>query len=393
MIQKNKKKKSGLRTLILSLVLAVVLWIVIGIIQDPDVRGTITNIPVEYTGAGTLSERGLVVTPSSGHAEISVNITGKRRDLIESSKSVGLVIDVSNITEPGKYMLDGTVISTSSRITVERERVNTIPVVIEELVTEEFPITLLQSNVPKGILIETKLSETKVKVSGAQSEIDKLEEITAELDAANLISDAQTEITLRPKLKGSAQLPKETTISLSFGKVTAKNTVYAKKTLPVKMRLSQKLSSEYWLDTDASSCAVSTAEIGVLPTCTADCVYLNINTADSEDGTYMLLSEEGMYIPEKDAEIHANPVLVKKQQRHMDITLTAVNVPSGLTPEFNPSLTGVLVSAPEEVLNEGNITGVLDLTGLTAGVHSVTVKMENEKVTLFEEITVNVTLE
>lgn len=393
MIQENKKKKNSLRTLILSLVIAIVLWIVIGIIQDPDVRGTITNIPIEYTGAGTLSERGLVVTPSSGHAEIAVNITGKRRDLIESSKSVGLVIDVSDITEPGEYVLDGTIISTSSRISVERERVNTIPVVIEELVTEEYPITLIQSNAAKGILIETKLSETKVKASGAKSEIDRLEGVTAELDASGILSDSQTEITLRPKLKGSTQLPKETTISLSLGKVTAKNTVYAKKTLPVRMRLSQKLSSEYWLDTEASSCAVSTAEIGVLPTCTADCVYLNINTTENEDGTYMLLSEEGMYIPEKDAEVQAKPVLIKKQQRHMDITLIAENIPSDLTPEFNPTLTGILVNAPEDVLNEGNITGVLDLTGLIAGTHSVTVKMQNEKVTLPEEITVNVTLE
>lgn len=393
MIKENKKKKSGLRTLILSLVLAVALWIVIGIIQDPDVRGTITNLPIEYTGAGALSERGLVVSPSYGHAEIPVNISGKRRDLIESSKSVGLVIDVSEITEPGEYMLDGTVISASSRITVERERVNTIPVVIEKLATKEFPITLVQSNVSKGILIETKLSETKVKVSGAQSEVDKLESVTAELDASGIISDSQEEITLRPKLKGSAPLPKETTISLSFGKVTAKNTVYTKKTLPVKMRLSQKLTSEYWLDTDASSCSVSTAEIGVLPDCTADCVYLNINTADSEDGKYMLLSEEGMYIPEKDSEISAKPILVKKQQRHMDITLTAENIPSGLVPEFNPYLTGVLISAPEEVLNEGNIVGVLDLTGLTAGVHEVTVKMQDEKVSLESEINVSVTLE
>lgn len=393
MIQENKKKKNGLRTLILSLVLAIALWIVIGIIQDPDVSGSITHIPIEYTGVGALSERGLVVAPSSGHAEIDVTITGKRRDLIESSKSVGLVIDVSDIIEPGEYMLDGTVISASSRITVERERVNTIPVVIDELVTEEFPITLVQNNVAKGILIETKLSETKVRASGAKSEIEKLESITAELDASGITSDSQTEITLHPKPKGAALLSKDTTVSLSFGKVTAKNTVYSKKTLPVRMRLSPKLSSAYWLDTDASSCDVSTAEIGVLPTCTAECVYLNINTADSEDGIYMLLSEEGMYIPEKDAEIKARPVLVEKQQRHMDINLIAENIPSGLTPEFNPTLTGILVHAPEDVLNEGNITGVLDLTGLIAGVHRVTVKMQNEKVTLDDEITVSVTLE
>lgn len=393
MIQENNKKKNGIRTLILSLVLAVALWIVIGILQDPDVSGSITHIPIEYTGVGALSERGLVVAPSSDHAEIDVNITGKRRDLIESSRSVGIVIDVSDIIEPGEYMLDGTVISASSRITVERKRVNTIPVVIEELVTEELPITLVQNNVAKGILIETKLSETKVRASGAKSEIGKLEGVIAELDAASITSDSQTEITLRPKQKGTALLPKDSTVTLSFGKVTAKNTVYSKKTLPVRMRLSPKLSSEYWLDTDASSCDVSMAEIGVLPTCTAECVYLNINTSDSEDGTYMLLSEEGMYIPEKDAEIKAKPVLVEKQKRHMDITLISENVPSGLTPEFNSTLTGVLISAPEDVLNEGNITGVLDLTGLIAGVHSVTVKMQNEKVTLNEDITVNVTLE
>ena len=86
-------------------------------------------------------------------------------------------------------------------------------------------------------------------------------------------------------------------------------------------------------------------------------------------------------------------MLVPKQKRHMDISLSASNVPDGLTPEFHPMLTGVLVSAPEEVLNEGNITGVLDLTGLTAGVHQVTVKIPDEKVSLDEELSVEVKLE
>ena len=61
--------------------------------------------------------------------------------------------------------------------------------------------------------------------------------------------------------------------------------------------------------------------------------------------------------------------------------------------DIYPSLTDVLARAPEEVLNEGNITGVLDLTGLTAGVHQVSVKTPDEKVSLDEELSVEVKLE
>lgn len=388
-----KKQRSSLHTFIVSVLIAVVLWIVIGVIQDPDVTETITNLPIEYTGASALSDKGLIVAPGSGKADIAVKIRGKRRDLISSSQNVGLVIDVSDISEEGKYTLDGTIVSTSSRIAIEREQANTIPVTIEKLVTKELPITVVQNNVPKGMLIETKLSETKTKVSGAKSEVDALEGIIAELDASGMTQNSQMELTLRPKPEGSAAIPRNTTISLSIGKVTAKNTLYIKKTLPVKMKLSQKLVSEYWLDTKSSTCAVSAAEVGVLPDCTAECVYLNINSSSGDEGEYMLLSAEGMYISEKNASVYANPVLVPKQKRHMDISLSASNVPDGLTPEFHPMLTGVLVSAPEEVLNEGNITGVLDLTGLTAGVHQVTVKIPDEKVSLDEELSVEVKLE
>lgn len=393
MNKESKKQSSNLHTLILSVIIAVVLWIVIGVIQDPDVIETITNLPIEYTGASSLSDKGLIVAPVSDRADIAVKIRGKRRDLISSEGNVGVVIDVSEISEEGKYTLDGTIVSTSNRINIERERANTIPVTIEKLVTKEFPITVIQNNVPKGVLIETKLSETKIKVSGAQSEVDNLEGIIAELDASGITQNSQGELVLRPKPKNAVTVPRNTTLSLSIGKVSAKNTLYTKKTLPVKMKLSQKLTSDYWLDTKASTCAISTAEIGVLPECTADCVYLNINSSSGEDGEYMLLSSEGMYIPEKNASVYAKPVLVPKQKRHMNITLSASNVPEGLTPEFHPALTGVLVSAPEDVLNEDNITGVLDLTGLTAGVHQVTVKIPDEKVTLDEEISVEVKLE
>ncbi len=393
MKEKKQKKGSKLRSIILSVVLAVILWIIVGAIQDPDVSGTINNIPIEFNGVNNLTERGLIVSAASNTANIPLTVIGKRRDLINSSLGIGLAVDVSDITEPGTYNLEGNVVSSNNRLTVNRSRVSSVPVKIERLSSKDVTITLKQTNVPKGKLIKTKLSDTKVKVSGSESDISILEGVIAELDASHITDGSSVDLTLKPKLQGVQPPQSNTTITLSFSKVTATNTIYDKKTMPVRMKLNSKLTNDYWLDTKSSTCALSSVEIGVQPDCTAECVYLNINSPDSGEGPYMLLEEDGMYIPESVAEVYAKPVLEKKEQRHMDITVEAKNTPSGLTAAFNTTLTGSLVSAPENVLNDGNIKASIDLTGLTAGVHNIKVKPEDERVTFAEDMYIEVTLE
>ena len=162
MKEKKQKKGSKLRSIILSVVLAVILWIIVGAIQDPDVSGTINNIPIEFNGVNNLTERGLIVSAASNTANIPLTVIGKRRDLINSSLGIGLAVDVSDITEPGTYNLEGNVVSSNNRLTVNRSRVSSVPVKIERLSSKDVTITLKQTNVPKGKLIKTKLSDTKV---------------------------------------------------------------------------------------------------------------------------------------------------------------------------------------------------------------------------------------
>lgn len=393
MKDKKETKGSRLQSIILSAVLAIILWVVIGVIQDPDVSGTVNNIPIQFNGVDNLTERGLIVSASSNTANIPITIVGKRRDLMSSQLGVGLVVDISNITEPGTYDIEGSIISSNSRISINRSKTSTVPIKIERLVTKDAAITLKQINVPKGKLVRTTLSDTKVKVSGAESDINRLEGIVAELDASHITNNSSQELVLRPRLQVTQPHQVNTTITLSLSKVTATNSIYEKKSMPVRMKLNSKLSYDYWLDTKSSSCAVSSVEIGVEPYCTAECVYLNINSADVEEGAFMLMEEEGMYVPEGVREVYARPVLVKKEQRHMDITVEAENVPAGLSAAYNKTLTGVLVSAPEDVLNEGNLEAAVDLTGMTAGVHTVNVKLKDERVSMAEEMSIEVTLE
>ncbi|MBR0366524.1 MAG: hypothetical protein IJH94_06970 [Clostridia bacterium] len=186
MEKKEFKRKNSLGYMMLSLVIAVIIWILAAYLNDNTTQIKIKNININYIGRSQLAENGLVMVndnaPVSGY---SVTATGKRDVLARSFGKWTAEVDVSEIKSPGEYNLEGKVTPPGPNLTVKEKNFDTIHVKIEELATKEIPVEVLIDEL-RGKLIKTETDHSTAVVSGAKSEVEKVSMAVALLGMAGM---------------------------------------------------------------------------------------------------------------------------------------------------------------------------------------------------------------
>ncbi len=106
----SEKAKSGKRfNIIVSCLVAILLWFYVVNVENPTGETTLIDIPVTIQGAETLSERGLMVTDLS-RDDMNIKVSGKRKSFLKLYQSgITVRLDVSGITEAGEYQITGKV--------------------------------------------------------------------------------------------------------------------------------------------------------------------------------------------------------------------------------------------------------------------------------------------
>ena len=97
---RRMKESNGL-TVLLSILIACILWIFVVSAENPDIHDAIRNIPITMTGVEHLEESGLVLTGQSMD-DVDLQLTGKRNALVNlTNKNILVSADLSPITTPG----------------------------------------------------------------------------------------------------------------------------------------------------------------------------------------------------------------------------------------------------------------------------------------------------
>lgn len=89
--------------MVLSVLIAIGMWVYVVGVLNPDSSGPVRNLPVTFVGTDVLESRGLMIT-SGLEQTVTLNVTGKRDALLAlSADTVSITLDVSAITQPGQY--------------------------------------------------------------------------------------------------------------------------------------------------------------------------------------------------------------------------------------------------------------------------------------------------
>lgn len=101
----KKIKESKWLYVVLSILLAVILWAYVVKEGDPSIERDISGIPVTFTGTGILTTRSLIITEGAEQT-MTLKIEAKAATLAKLSRdTITLTVDVSKIVEPGTYRL------------------------------------------------------------------------------------------------------------------------------------------------------------------------------------------------------------------------------------------------------------------------------------------------
>lgn len=221
-LHKNTKIK------IISLLSAIVLWMYVMAVVDPEDTKLYENIPITITNLNEIKDLGLVVDPDD-NLVTSVYIKGKLSDLQKiSANNIDVYGTVSNPIEGQNQLYLRA--SVNDKVTTEFKS-DTIVINLEKSIEEEKNITVNITGVYKDNVDKVDLDKTKVVVSGPRSSVDSVKYVQATFDANKESVDTKsTELELKAL---DSEMNEVDHVTLEFNKVTTKVSYFQQKQVKI----------------------------------------------------------------------------------------------------------------------------------------------------------------
>ena len=231
---------------LISLLSAIVLWMYVMAVVDPEETKLFEDIPVSITNLNDLSDKDLVIYPDT-EVTTSVYVTGKLSTIQKMSKEDISVYGQINNPIEGKneiYLK----ITPAQRVTYEFK--NSIAIVnLEKIITENKKIEVeVTGNIKQDIdTINLENNNEEVEVSGPRSLVEKVEKIEAILNSNKQTDDFDISLDLKPVDKKGNIV---SGVELKTSSLNAKVTLLKEKTVPIKVNIEGENTENYKLSQD-----------------------------------------------------------------------------------------------------------------------------------------------
>lgn len=233
------KLKYNSKIKIISLLSAMVLWMYVMAIVDPEETKLFENIPVTITNKNELNERDLVIYPEQ---ELTTNIyvTGKLSNLKKVTKDdINVYGQINNPLEGNNEIY--LKVSTSQRVNYDFKNPVMI-VTLEKIISEDksikVDITGSGKNNVDNIMLQDNID--KVSVSGPRSLVNKVKRVVGTVKVNGELNDFSQSIKLEP-VDANGKVVEG--IELEKDSVNVNITSLTQKTVPITLKLSDNSES------------------------------------------------------------------------------------------------------------------------------------------------------
>ncbi len=193
--------KGGKRfNILLSILIAVLLWFYVVNVENPAGETVIPAVPVEVVGADTLAGKGLMVTELNRET-VNLKATGKRKTFLKFYKSeIALMLDVSGIETAGEHRVIGKVtpetVRSDGSVTLSERDNFAIMVTVQKKESREIPIRAeFKGTYAEGFAgEEIQITPQTIEVSGPQDEINRVSYALVTLEGEDISQTIQTEL-------------------------------------------------------------------------------------------------------------------------------------------------------------------------------------------------------
>lgn len=177
---------------LLSVVIAVGLWVYVITTVSPEWEETYYNIPVVLENESALHDRGLMVVADE-LPKVTLKLLGNRSDLVNLSKdNITLVADLSKIYDTGEQQVHYSISYSnipSNSVEVISQTPQEITLSITERASKDVPIQLFyEGSVPEGFRTDREnliLDYKSIRVIGPASVINRIEFARIQVDLNN----------------------------------------------------------------------------------------------------------------------------------------------------------------------------------------------------------------
>lgn len=376
----DKAKKQDIVFRIMSVVVAILLWMYVMSVKNPSMQREIRDIPVKIVNEESLSQSGLVMVGDKTGYTINLTVKGTSKDVIAASPSDFKV--EANMS--GSYRVKGV---NSVLVEIKEWPKNLdipnqpfyISVELDELVQKSVPVTL-QANIRTkngyAALLPGTIKPSEVILQGASRYIGSVDSVVANLNESDVTSSIQKSIPVQV-------LDKNGKLVSGIDKVTPDSVdvfvqVKRSRDVPIVVKQSGSLPAGIFLKSITPSMSKVTVigdenVIGSINYIETEPIKMDsINTSTTRDVKLILpkgitLADTGL------TTINAAVSVEGTISKTVSVPVSAANTPSGLTAGIleNNNI-NITVSGRESLVDKlaaGDIKAVIDLTDTTEGEH------------------------
>ncbi len=180
---------------ILALIGAIVLWLIVVNINDPEITTTFRKVPVTVKNESVLLAKGLTYLPSDNGYSINVTVTGKKSVVNALSNSdIHVVADLNSLGQNGTTVpLEVSIDRYNSEVELSPSADN-LDLKVEALASKQLFITAGTTGAPsEGYMVGTVTGASNVvQLSGPKSLIEEIEYADAIVDVTGTTSNIST---------------------------------------------------------------------------------------------------------------------------------------------------------------------------------------------------------
>lgn len=377
----------------LAVIVAVVFWLVIVNLEDPEKTAAFT-VPVEIENADYLTGMGKTYEILNNSDTISVIATGKR-SVIErlSASDFKATADMKDISDMSEIPITITVQRYGNQVSLSK-KVQFVKLNVEDLVTESFDIEVQTSgDMESGYSIsDLKVSPGEVSVTGPESVVAQISKAVANVDINSMDEDFVQEADIALYDEKGNILPLDR-LTLNHSTATVSAGVLQTKTVPVKYETSGTLPSGYRIvDVTATiNEAVIQGKKKTLEDVDSILVSGSALSVSGKEQSVEVPVDLGDYLPEgvtlASTQEDTSTVTIEIEgmtQQSFDVpagNIELTNVPDGYQAAIEGGTVPVVLrgyASDLEEVSAANMTGSIDLSGLEEGSHSVTVVISGD---------------
>ena len=371
---------ANLGTLLMALLLAVTVWVIAVISADPNVQDTFRATPLEVIGQDPDL---LLVGDIPASAQVSLEApTSIWTELNSNPSLVTTWIDLSGLG-PGQHILPVKTrvdLSPVRYIGVDPAQVT---VVLEPLIVEGVPVDLIVTGEPPlGYRAQTPtLNPGTITLSGPKSAIDQVASVSAQLDISGSSQSVTRTVPVQVLDDNGAPVAGLTVSPRTVSVTQPIILLGGYKNLAVKVVTSGQVANGYRLTNltvTPPNVTVFSDDLGLINSLPG---YVETLPVDLKDLTDDIEVNAGLTLPQGIVLVSEPSVLVQVGVAAIDgsMTLTLPVETLGLNPtlaaSISPPTVDVIIQGPLpilETLTPASFRVVVDLTGLSTGVHQVT---------------------